>query len=71
MNATDKEGTPSEHFDSAISARSVDQVSALGPAGLSGAQVAFLGAHSRWFVGGCGAHLSLLNGLVLASTVRG
>ena len=42
MNATDKEGTPSEHFDSAISERTVDQVSALRPAGLSGAQVAFL-----------------------------
>jgi len=42
VNATDKEGTPSEHFDSAISERTVDQVSALRPAGLSGAQVAFL-----------------------------
>ena len=42
MNATDKEGTPSEHFDSAISERTVDQVSAPRPAGLSGAHVAFL-----------------------------
>jgi UDP-GlcNAc:undecaprenyl-phosphate GlcNAc-1-phosphate transferase len=42
VNATDKEATPSEHFDSAISARSLDQFSALGPAGLSGAQVALL-----------------------------
>jgi UDP-GlcNAc:undecaprenyl-phosphate/decaprenyl-phosphate GlcNAc-1-phosphate transferase len=42
VNATDKESTPSEHFDSAISERTVDQVRALRPAGLSGAQVAFL-----------------------------
>ena len=42
MNATDKEITPSEHFDNAISERTVDQVSAHGPAGLSGAQVALL-----------------------------
>ncbi|MDA9282297.1 hypothetical protein N9P68_00115 [Pseudomonadales bacterium] len=42
MNATDKGATPSEHFDNAISARSLDQFSALGPAGLSGAQVALL-----------------------------
>ncbi|MDA8912435.1 hypothetical protein N9I66_05900 [Pseudomonadales bacterium] len=42
MNATDKETTPSEHFDNAISARTLDKVSALGPAGLSGAQVALL-----------------------------
>ena len=42
MNATDKEAAPSEHFDNAILARTVDQVSALGPAGLSGAQVALL-----------------------------
>ena len=41
MNATDKETTPSEDFDSAISARTLEQ-GALGPAGLSGAQVALL-----------------------------
>ena len=42
MNATDNEGTPSEPFDSAISARTLEQVGALEPAGLSGAQVALL-----------------------------
>jgi len=42
VNATDKEATPSEHFDNAISASTVDQVSELGLAGLSGAQVALL-----------------------------
>ncbi|MDC0464307.1 hypothetical protein OAN31_01685 [Pseudomonadales bacterium] len=42
MNATDKEATPSEHFDNAISARAVEQVSTPGPAGLTGAQVALL-----------------------------
>jgi len=42
VNATDKETTPSEHFDGAVSMRTADQISALGPAGLSGAQVAFL-----------------------------
>ena len=42
MNATDKEAAPSEHFDNAISARAVEQVSTPGPAGLSGGQVALL-----------------------------
>ena len=42
MNATDKETSPSEPFDSAISARTLEQVGVLGPAGLSGAQVALL-----------------------------
>ena len=42
MKATDKEATPSEHFDSAMSASALEQVGALGPAGLSGAQVALL-----------------------------
>ena len=42
MSSTDKEATPSEPFDSAISARTLEQVGVLGPAGLSGAQVALL-----------------------------
>ena len=42
MSSTDKEISASEHFDNAISASTIDQVSALGPAGLSGAQVALL-----------------------------
>ena len=42
MSATDKEATPLEPFDSAISARTLEQVGVLGPAGLSGAQVALL-----------------------------
>ena len=42
MTATDKEATPSKQLDRAISERTVDEGSALGPAGLSGGQVAFL-----------------------------
>ena len=42
MSSTDKEISASEHFDNSISASTVDQVSELGPAGLSGAQVALL-----------------------------
>ena len=42
MNFTDKETTPSEFFRSGRSARTESQVSALGPAGLSGGQVALL-----------------------------
>ena len=40
--SNDKEISASERFDNSISASTVDQVRALGPAGLSGAQVALL-----------------------------
>jgi UDP-N-acetylmuramyl pentapeptide phosphotransferase/UDP-N-acetylglucosamine-1-phosphate transferase len=42
VRSTDKDVAPSEHFDKSISELAIDQVSAHGPAGLSGAQVALL-----------------------------